>query len=892
MFSVHAIHLLLRNILIFFILIAVALFFWLKSGIQTDSFVLGQYKVEGLYLKLGKKLTLVADNVVIPKNKSKPSFENVDKTFDTIRYLFTFFDYIELKHIVFENNHLHIIFTDDVLYLTSDDYEIAGNIHRIDKTLRADVSLLYLKKQNITIKGNLRYDLSNSTLSTEGKFDANSVQGHFTAQKQGDEIRFGLSSREFTDLRPVVEAFQLQEGIKEWIVDRVKAQKYQLRRLEGEGRITDSGFKIDFDTLKAEMLLDGVKIYYHKSLDPVLAKELKVTYAHRRVDFDMKEPLYKKRTLEGSRVAIEGLGEDKTLLRLDLHMHTPVDNVLKQVLKSYNINIPVKYKGAPADVVFKMDIPLGKYAQKKRNSVWVKVDLKRGNVWYKKVKLPIRKGKVIFDNSKKESIRVWATLKKGKIDIGETKIPVVDGKGEYKKGMVTLEGVHLKDGWYEGMLDGKIDLKKKKADLVFDAKKITLGEKKRFFLLKNKKLPISLDYNKDLQIDIPALALKITGGSKNMHIAVKKIEKIKPYLRDIDLEIDGGNIDVVKDGESYTFTGELHRKSCFLYEKNAQCYTKIPVSGKVTKAGLVFYAFGKRLYYNAGKSRITLKNLNIDLQKFLDTRKQREKNGIKHGKLVIVGRNSKLRYKKYTLVTDSYDIEISPKNEIKASGSLGGDIVQFSKKGKEFSLKALRIKDTMLHPLIGFKGLKHGRYTLINSGNPDSVIKGEIIVEGGIMSDFKAYNNTLALLNAIPALATLNSPGFSEKGFKIEQGLVEYRMIADRVIFDSVYIKGRAATIVGKGELNLKRKTINMEMGIQVARELGNVLGSIPLVGYILVGKDKSVTVGLQITGSLDKPKVSVSAAKDILSYPLEIIKRTIEAPGELLLPKHPTKNK
>ena len=46
------------------------------------------------------------------------------------------------------------------------------------------------------------------------------------------------------------------------------------------------------------------------------------------------------------------------------------------------------------------------------------------------------------------------------------------------------------------------------------------------------------------------------------------------------------------------------------------------------------------------------------------------------------------------------------------------------------------------------------------------------------------------------------------------------------------------------------------------------------------------MTVGLQITGNLDKPNVSISAAKDILSYPLEIIKRTIEAPQHLLSPE------
>lgn len=856
---------------------------WLKSGIETDTLVIGKYKVEKLYLKLDKKLTLKAQSIQIPKSKEKPSFENIDKTFDTIKYLFTFFDTIDLKNITFEDNHFNFIFIDDILYLSSDDYEIAGNIHREGYKLTANISQLEIKKSNIKLKGNLSYDLKNNTLNTEGNFTAYGIDGHFFADKIEDEITFKISSDRFKNLKILINTLTLQEGIKSWIVDRVQAKSYQLYSLEGRGKVTKNGFKIDFGTLRGEMLFDDVKIYYQKNLDPILAKNFKLIYKNKALYFDLKDPVYKKRSLKGSKITITGLGEKKTLLKLDLHMVTPIDNALQKILKSYHLDIPVKHKGKPVNVDLKMDIPLGSYAKKKKNTVYVNVDLKQGDVWYKQVKLPLQKGNVTFNNQEKESIKVSVILKKGTVEIGKTKLPVLGGKGYYEKGIVSLDNVQLKESWYEGRAKGKINLKKKHASLTLDAKQISIGDKKKFIVLKNKKLPLTLDYSKNLRINVPSLALKIINRTKDMRIEVAKIEKIKPYLKNIDLEVDGGNLDIIKQGKSYTFKGEIRRKACFLYGKNNLCYTKVPISGKVTKGELVFYAFGKRLYYNATKSRIKLKNLNIDLKKFLGARKQTVQNSGKSKKLVILGSNSKIRYNKYTLVTDSYDIEISPKGNIKASGSLDGDIVQFSKKGKIFSLKALRIKDKMLHPLIGFKGLKKGRYTLKKSGNPDGMMKGQIIVEGGIMSDFKAYNNTLALLNTIPALATLSNPGFSEKGFKIDEGVVEYRMIGDKVVFDSVYIKGRSATIVGKGELNLKKKTINMKLAIQTARELGKFVGNLPLLGYILMGKDKSMTVGLKITGSLNKPKVKTSAAQDILSLPLQIIKRTLESPAHII---------
>ena len=256
---------------------------------------------------------------------------------------------------------------------------------------------------------------------------------------------------------------------------------------------------------------------------------------------------------------------------------------------------------------------------------------------------------------------------------------------------------------------------------------------------------------------------------------------------------------------------------------------------------------------------------------------------LKAKKLVILGEKSNLRYGQYMLLLDSYDMEIEPNGDIKAIGSLEGDIVKFDRKGREFYLQALRIKDKMLHPLIRFKGLKNGRYSIKKLGDPDKMMKGQIIVEGGVLSDFKAYNNTLAFINTIPALATLSSPGFSQKGFKIKEGVVEYRMIGDQFIFDSIYIKGSSASIVGKGVLDAKRGTISIDLAIQTARELGKFVGNLPLLGYILMGKDKSMTVGLKITGTLDKPKVETSAAKEILTLPLQIIKRTLESPKHII---------
>jgi len=847
--TIHVLHVLLRDTLIFLIVLFVALFFWLKAGIHAEKLTFGHYKIDRLYIKLDKKFTLKAYNITIPKSKAKPSFDNLDRTFDNIKYLFTFFDYIELENIHFENNELNIFFTDDILYITSDDYEIAGNIHRKGQKFIADVSMLYLKKDHIDISGELVYNADSGRLETKGKFDAYHIKGRFKASKEKHSIDFSLNSEAFTDLKTLIEKFALKESVKSWIVDKVQAERYRLYSLTGRVLLENEGFKLDFDALKGNVLFEDVKIRYKEGLDPVTAESFILTYKKGTLYFDLKNPVYKKRDLSGSKVSITNLpGKDPTVLNLDLHIRTAIDDTVQEILKAYGLSIPVEQKDSESNVNVRLGIPLKK--SPKKISVYVDVDLGKGDLYINKVKLPVLEGKV-----------------------------------EYDKGLVILHDVDLKESWYAGRVNGKIDLKEKKADLIFDAKQISIGgEKEKFLVLKNKSLPLTLDYKKDIAVDIPVLKLKIAANPKETLIQVEKIEKIKPYLRNLGLQVDGGNLEIrSSDFETYTFKGELHRRSCFFYDKKDICYTRVPCSGKITKKGIDFYAFDKRLHFSAGASRIKLKNLNIDLKKFLASRSKGDIKQSQAKETVILGKNSKIRYDKYTLVTDSYDIEVKANGNINAIGSLDGDIVKFSKKGKQFSMQALRVKDKMLHPLIHFKGLKSGRYSLKMSGDPDKVMKGQIIVEGGEVSGFKAYNNTMAFINTVPALATLSSPGFSKRGFKIQEGVVEYRVSGDRIILDSVYAKGSSATIAGKGEVNMKTKSIHMKLAVQTARELGKVVGNLPLLGYIFMGKDKSMTVGLEITGTLDKPKVQTSAAQDILTLPLQFLKRTIESPAHII---------
>lgn len=852
-FSSKGIKKLLRNILILFIAFVVLLVVILKVGIKSDYLHVGPYKVYGLYIKLDKKLTLRAKQVIIPKSKSNPSFSSIDRTFDRIKGMLQIFEFIALHDVVYDNNRIDLVFADNLLHINTKDYEIAGKIERKEKHFFAEVPLLYLKTKNITLSGQLTYSHHENRLHTWGRYDMYGIQGSFSANRVNDDIKFDLESDTFSDLKPLIDALPLKEKVKHWSTERIQAKSYKLLSLKGNGKAKGQKFKLDFDTLTGVLELNDASVDFKDGLEPVLTSKITMEYKEGGLYFDFDKPTYLQKQLSGSKVSILNLtGGKSSLLKLDLHIRSPLDEEIQKILQAYKLKNPVLQESGMADASVALEMKFGSL----ETTAVVDVDLQKADV--RIYKLPLR---------------------------------IESGRVHYEGGVVSFYDVKLKDTMYSGTTMGKVKLRDKKAEMVVELDYLHTGEdaKEKMFEIKDKVLHLNLDYKKDLEARIPELDFHIRQEDNIAHFSFKDLSLIKAYIKDKEFIQEGGSVDVyTKDFKSFTFEGLLHRSTCFFYEREDLCHTRVPCSGKVTPKGVDFYAFDKRLHFNEAKSKVTLKDLNIDLEKFIAYSKSQHKSGSitpkKGESLVIIGKNSNLRYQEYTLVTDSYDVEVKSNGDIKAIGSTEGDIIKFEKKGDDFRLNALRIKDEALHPLINFKGLKKGRYSLKQSGNMDKVMKGRIIIEGGVMKDFKAYNNTIALVNTLPAIATLQDPGFSKQGFKIKKGVAEYQVIkGKKIIFDSIYIKGSSSTIVGKGSIDLEKKTIDIKLAIKTAKSLGNIVGQIPLLGYILLGEDKSMTIGLEVKGTLDQPKVETSAAKEILALPLELIKRTIESPKQMV---------
>jgi hypothetical protein len=288
-----------------------------------------------------------------------------------------------------------------------------------------------------------------------------------------------------------------------------------------------------------------------------------------------------------------------------------------------------------------------------------------------------------------------------------------------------------------------------------------------------------------------------------------------------------------------------------------------------------------RLRYDGKADILFLHHLNINAKKMLDQTSRRAASS-SSDRLHIKGEQSLIRYEKYVLMTDKFDFRSSGKNTTFIA-TKDGDSVHVELNGNMLVVRADRIKAPMLRALIHFGGLKGGRYSLDLRGNIKKTLRGIITIKGGVVSSFKTYNNMIALFNTVPSLATLSNPGFSKQGFEVRSGRIEFRIVGERVYFDMIYIDGKSAAISGKGTVSTRNGAINMDLAVRTARGIGKLIGSLPVVGYILMGKDKSITTGVKVTGTLENPKVETHVVLETLLSPFKMFVRTIKSPAHII---------
>jgi len=422
--------------------------------------------------------------------------------------------------------------------------------------------------------------------------------------------------------------------------------------------------------------------------------------------------------------------------------------------------------------------------------------------------------------------------------------------------------------------DGNTFVEDKKLDL----KVIVQNKKKPLIKLKN--MDISLEQSKKYNSKkLPNIDLELQNASiildkKNMY----KVKKGNIYINNSNIRFNGEvinlNLPISKNGKKIKhldIVGNFSNDTFNIQTRNALL----------------------KLKYEVKKEKITMNLKGYDLLYDTNEKKNKEKLNIDYS---IKGRSSNVIInKKYIAKSKFYDFYFN--KDTTSIKLYNGKTTFFYSEDKldNITLEAKNMNDDFLNSLINKKLIQGGEVNISASGK-NRIIKGSAYIKRAIIKDLAVLNNLIILINTSPALinpllaipsvvnmATNN--GFNLNGYRVNSGSIDFSYNLDRkfLSMSRIKTKGNGIDFDGYANIDFNSSRIDSKLKLIFFKGYSKVVGSIPVVNYILLGDKKRIDSEVSIFGSLQNPKYKTALAKEGIKAPLNFMKRIITSPIEII---------
>lgn len=282
------------------------------------------------------------------------------------------------------------------------------------------------------------------------------------------------------------------------------------------------------------------------------------------------------------------------------------------------------------------------------------------------------------------------------------------------------------------------------------------------------------------------------------------------------------------------------------------------------------------------KSAVFSKEQILAENEFLRQKRRYERqNNIKPHIIAIEAQNIVGFYKQITLPFDDFNAKIRD-DRITADATYGNGIANIDIIHGNTLFKAGNFSADFLNKVIGRKIAEGG---LFEAGGiyKNNIFNGEISMQNTSFKGFAIVQNIIGLIDTIPSLVMFRSPGLSSKGYEVKNGKIILGLNTEYIALESIDLIGKTMDIKGNGIIEIDSSEVDIGLSISTLKSLTSVLNKIPIVGYLILGKDGKITTQVSVDGTLENPKSQVSLAQDILTAPLNIIKRAF-TPVDMLI--------
>lgn len=805
--------------------------------------------MEQLYIKLDKKLIVSIKRLDIDKEtQTDTSLEETSAIIQNLPYLNQFFKNIDIKTLSYDNEEIHLSFKDNIFNFESQHASFILEVNPVSLfKVALDIQSAYLKDYNLMFKGNAEVDFKTKAYSFEGTYDTFGIRGLTSLDIKNNLLHYHLQSEVFTNenLKALMDFLvlhvELESLVKDWIDTKIIAKHYQLHSMDGQ---------LDLQTLdyfplkmKGTATATDALIQFEPSVPPAHIDLVGIELKEDQLLFDVHNGTYGQKPIKQADVYIDKLLTKGTKIVVDLNTSALLNEPIHKILHAFAIDVPITQTSGKTDAHVVLDIQFLPYDINATGQFHVT------NSHFTLTDVPMF--------SQEATIR----LDNYNVYLDKANLHYKDLFNIYVTGLFDT-----KTQTYQGLTD-------------IDSIALNFGGASLLNItsLKDINATLAIDGN-DTQITIPSLETSILFSPNNNQFNFSNLSKIAPYsplLHDNNISVGTLNVKTT-DFKQFTALLNLNNvKTPFLDNNQSLDTLSLAISTDTYTLdaksinGKLNAHFDTDITLHVNDLNITLPKDSADFETPITIN-------------LIGTRSSFISYDtNRTILSDSYKLKLI-KNAIVLHSTYKRSTFDYEKKSRTMNLMAHAMDTNFINNLLGSNHFDKGDFSLQLEGINDTHYEGTFIMHETFIKDMRFFDNLMSTINAIPSLIAFSDPKFNQNGYFVKNGYIEFSRDGDKVRIKEMKLTGNNADIEGNGDLDFGSNTLSLALRIQTLNAISNAIDFIPLVGGIILGDDKRIATNITVSGNLDDPKIETHLILDTIKSPLNIIKRTLQAPLEI----------
>ncbi len=208
---------------------------------------------------------------------------------------------------------------------------------------------------------------------------------------------------------------------------------------------------------------------------------------------------------------------------------------------------------------------------------------------------------------------------------------------------------------------------------------------------------------------------------------------------------------------------------------------------------------------------------------------------------------------------------------------------KLEKVSAENLVKALGMKTQEVKGTLSIQGELTAKGVTIPDIKRSALGSAKLRIEEGSLSRLATLSKIFSILN-LSQLLKFQLPDMVSGGMPFNEITGNFSIKDGILSTNDLYIDSDAINISAVGSMNLSSEEIDATIGVKPLQTIDKVVSRIPIVGWILTGKDKSlVTAYFEAKGNVGDPVVKAIPVKGMTKGVLNIFRRIFELPARMI---------